>query len=187
MIIVPMIKGECGPRHTNWHFDPRVSTAIGLGVSGTCVQYDNNYSLTPALICKEIGIGPVAIDFAAIIPEPDSTITNSRMASEIQEFIENCSTETLINTYNLIFGEGSAAQNTQPTADPNVKPYRLRPFAKKGKKLSIVEFKEEVDNGCISAKDGFFYYAVASQETTLEVNFSSIDVSWPFVIWYKKE
>lgn len=184
-MIVPMRKGESGHRYTNWYFDSRVSTDIGLGVSGTCVQYDNSYSLTPALICEETAAGLVAVDFTSVIGESDDIMTNSRMASEIQEFVESCSTETLINTYNLIFGAGSAVQNTQLTASEGTSPYFLRPFGKKYAKLTTQEFINRVNIGDISADEGYFFYAVAAQETTIAVNLYNINEHWPFVIWYK--
>lgn len=103
-MIVPMIKGECDGRFFNWHFDPRISTAIGLGASGTTVQYGKDYPLIPALLCEQTLSGIVALDFTTILPESGDKLSTSCMIAEITGYLENCNRDGVIAAYNSIFG-----------------------------------------------------------------------------------
>ena len=67
-MIIPMIKGQQGARFTTWHFDSKISTIVGLGASGTTIQYSNEFPLLPALICEVNSEGTiVALDFTSIL------------------------------------------------------------------------------------------------------------------------
>ncbi len=181
-MIVPMIKGECDGRFINWHFDPRILTSIGLGASGTTVQYGKDYPLIPALLCEQTLTGIIAIDFTTILPESGDKLSTACMIAEITGYLENCNRDGVIAAYNSIFGIGSAAQDANQTGVAEL--YSIHNSKPSCRKIAVTDFEKDVTAGYIKDNDGVGYYATAGFETTLQVDLSDIKQHFPFVIWY---
>lgn len=52
--------------------------------------------------------------------------------------------------------------------------------------VSFDRFKEEVDDGCITAKDGYGYYSDGIVEYSLPVDLDNLKPNYSYICWYEK-